>query len=137
MPAEPVFEQSFSEDESVVYTGEVEFDGVAYGAILVAVLEPIGDEPEEWEALLLSYMEFLNEEAFMLTSAADAGFGHTLESHAEARGILMYGEDGEIEYAIKGWIDNEMLAVLYVGFSGDMNQNFQTTFLNGFRFPGD
>ena len=48
----------------------------------------------------------------------------------------MYGEDADKEqYAIKGWVDENFIAVLYVSSMEEMNYNFQNLYLNGFRFP--
>ena len=136
MPAEPTFDKSYSEDSSEVYTCQVDFGNAQYGAIIVKIKEALGSDTIAWEELLLSYMEFLSSSAFMLTNVMEPGYGHTLESHPAARGILMYGEDTDKkQYAIKGWVDENFIAVLYVSSMEEMNYNFQNLYLNGFRFP--
>ncbi len=48
----------------------------------------------------------------------------------------MYGVDeDEYNYAIKGWVDGDMIAVLYVFSLEELNVNLQNLFLDGFRFP--
>lgn len=134
-PAEAVFEKSYSEDSSDVYTCEAEVGGINYGAIIVKFAGELNDEPSDWEALLSLYMEYLASSTFALTSQVDPGYGHTLESAPEAKGILMYGEDADVnQYAIKGWINKYVLAVLFVYSKEEMNINVQNLFLNGFRF---
>ncbi|MEZ4776996.1 MAG: hypothetical protein R3D00_27725 [Bacteroidia bacterium] len=136
MPEEPLWELSYSEDSSEVYTTEVLSDSVLYGAIVVKFGESLGDDPEVWENVLVSYLEFLNTEAFEFTSVTDPGYGHTLESHPTARGVLEYGEDEDgTQFAIKGWVDDQFLAILYTGYPEEMNYNVQQMFLQGFRFP--
>lgn len=136
MPEEPLWELSYSEDSSEVYTTEVLYDSVLYGAIVVKFGESLGDDPEVWENVLVSYLEFLNSDAFGFTSVTDPGYGHTLESHPSAKGILEYGEDESgTQFAIKGWVDQNFLSVLYTGSIGEMNFNVQQIFLQGFRFP--
>ena len=136
MPSEPTFDKSYSEDSSEVYTCQVDFGNAQYGAIIVKIKEALGSDTIAWEELLLSYMEFLSSSAFMLTNVMEPGYGHTLESHPAARGILMYGEDADKkQYAIKGWVDENFIAVLYVSSMEEMNYNFQNLYLNGFRFP--
>ena len=136
LPGEPVFEKDYSEDSSELFTCQMDFADVTYGAIIVKFAEPLGSDTTVWEELLLSYMQFLNSSAFMLTNAVDPGYGRTLESHPSARGILIYGEDADKkQYAIKGWVDENFIAVLYVYSMEEMNYNIQSLFLNGFRFP--
>ena len=135
-PAEPVFELSYSEDESEVYTAEITQGENSYGTIIVNFAEELGENSGEWESLLFSYMEFLNKSAFELVSVVDPGYGHTMESHPEAKGILEFGEDANgLRYVIKGWIDKNMLAVMFVYSVEEMNINLRNLFLDGFRFP--
>ena len=135
-PAEPTFDLSYSEDESEVYTAEVTHAEVVYGVVIVKFAENIGDDPEIWEELLMSYMTFLNESAFELTNVVDPGYGHNLESHPQAKGILEFGEDGDgLQYVIKGWVDQNMLAVMFVSSKEELNLNIRNLFLDGFRFP--
>jgi hypothetical protein len=135
-PMEPIFDMSLSEDQSEVYSAEVEFEGVVYGAIIVRLSESLPDDPAEWESLLLSYMDFLNESAFSLTDVVDPGLGHTLESHPEAKGALQFGEDADgNKFAVKGWADAHTVAVMYVKAQQEVNVNVQNLFLDGFRFP--
>lgn len=136
-PAEPNFELSYSEDNSEVYAADVEVEGVTYSAVVVRLAEPMGgDEPEVWEELLISYMDFLCYEIYKVTGLMEPGKGHTLDSNPMARGVINFGETEEgIQLSIKGWVDYRMLAVLVVSSDQDINYNLQELFLNGFRFP--
>ena len=135
-PAEPEFEMTLSEDKSEVYTAEVKVGDFTYGSIIVKFKEPLGDDTDDWDSLVISYMRFLNEGVFELESETAPGFGHTLDSNPSARGVLQYGEDEDgIQYTIKGWVDGQFMAVMYVSYMEEMNINFQNLFLDGFRFP--
>lgn len=135
MPTEVTFERTESEDGSDVYTAESEFAEVKYYAIVVKFSENMGDDPEVWENVLVSYMDFLRE-ALEIEEWMDPGMGHTLDSHPKARGAINYGGNADgTQFAFKGWTDDEMLAVLIVEYKGEMNYNIQQMFLNGFRFP--
>jgi hypothetical protein len=135
MPTEVTFERSESEDGSDVYTAECEFAEVKYYAIVVHFADNLGDDPDAWEELLISYMDFLRE-ALEIEDWLDPGKGHTLDSHPEARGVINYGANADgREFSFKGWVDDEMLAVLIIEHVGEMNYNVQQMYLNGFRFP--
>jgi len=130
------FEVTYSEDSSVVFTGECKPDSVSYGLICVKLKEaiPAGDNSE---MLLISYLDYLKT-AFTVKSAAGYGKGHTMEKKPEARGVIDYWTDAEgNEYKVKGWTDGKFIAVLYVFSNGKLNYlPKQDIFLNGFRFPG-
>ncbi|TAE60338.1 MAG: hypothetical protein EAZ89_01610 [Bacteroidetes bacterium] len=136
MPAAPLFEKSYSEDSSAVYTAEVQYENIVYGVITVSLFEDLGADTLVWDGLLMSYIEYLNSQVFSLTAVSDPGYGHKLESHPYARGVLQYGQNSEgNQSAVKGWVDGKTLAVLYVIYQGEMNINLQNIYLNGFRFP--
>ena len=135
-PVDPgEFEPSKSEDGADVYTAEVEYDCSLYGIIVVDFLPGSmdGSSKEDMEELLISYIDFLQEQ-FMITSTAGYGKGHTLESNPNAVGVIDYWEDATgFEYKIKGWADTKSLAFLYIA-GKETNINVQELFLNGFRF---
>lgn len=136
MPLEPYWDLTFSEDSSEVYTTEVEFDSAFYGAIVVKFAESLGEDSLVWQELLLSYLGYLNDEAFLFIEVTDPGLGHRLDDNPTAIGILEYGEDFDgIQYTVKGWIDDQFLAILYVAYEDEMNYNIQEMYLQGFRFP--
>jgi hypothetical protein len=136
MPAEPIWEISYSDDSSKLYTAEVEFGGVNYGAIIVKFAESLGDNSKDWQNMIVSYLEYLNKSVFEFESVVDPGFGHKLESHPEAVGVLQYAEDQEgYDYVIKAWADSKYMAVLFVSYRDEMNFNYREIYLNGFRFP--
>ena len=118
----PELEKSYSEDGSEVYSGEFMVGNHNFGVIMVKFIpEMTASSPEEMEALMESYMDFLAEQANV----------------PNARGGIDYWEDaGAQQYAVKGWVDTRFLCVLYI--SGDTEYpvfNVQEIYLNGFRFP--
>jgi hypothetical protein len=136
MPGSPEFNISKSEDGSDVYIGEVEFDGFRYAVVCVKFAEAM-PEKEGRVDLLISYMNFLQGQ-FGITAAAGYGKGHTLESNPNADGVIDYWVDEtENEWAVKGWIDGNYLAVLCL-YGAEEHPYFsvQQMFLDGFRFPG-
>lgn len=136
MPEEPVFDLTYSEDSSAVYTSETTFDSIRYGIIYVALKTDLGDVTADWENMLWSYMQYLNGAAFDLSSATDPGYGHTLPSDSTAHGILEYGVDNSgNQMSVKGWVNKNALAILYMYSKNEMNINFQSIYLNGIRFP--
>lgn len=138
MPAAPLFEKSYSEDSSAVYTAEVQHENIVYGVITVSLSESLGTDTLVWDQLLMSYIEYLNTQVFSLTAVSDPGYGHKLESQPHARGVLQYGQNSEgSQSAVKGWVDGNTLAVLYVIYQSEMNINLQNLYLNGFRFPAE
>ena len=136
MPDEPTWELTFSEDSSEVYTGDVEIDTVNYGAIVIKFKEKFDENDEELQDLLTSYIDFIGSSVLELVEMVPVGYGHTLESNTSAIGAITYGVDADgYNYAIKGWIDNEFLAILMVISETEANFTMQELFLNGFRFP--
>lgn len=132
----PEFELSKSEDGSDVYTSEVEVDGFLFGCIAVKFGETFTDSsPEDMEALLISYMEFLQGN-FGVTASAGVGKGHTLESAPDARGVIDYWEDAAgVQYAVKGWVNQQALGIMVIyGPKEYPHFNLQQMYLDGFRF---
>lgn len=135
-PSEPNWEISVSPDGSTLYTGEVIHDEHNYGMILVKLSEDMGSDSTAWEGTLTAYIEFLNGSVFEFKESTPLGYGHTLESHPAAIGVIEYGVDKDnSEFKVKGWANSRFIAIMYVGNIKDMNMNFQELFLNGFRFP--
>lgn len=136
IPGEPLWDVSVSEDGSTVFSTEVKSDSIVFGAIVVMLKEKLSSEDVIPQELLLSYMDFLNEQVFGIVQATEPGVGHTLDSNPEATGILLYGMDAAgFEYTLKGWADPGSLAVLYIKSKSEVNYNIQEMYLNGFRFP--
>jgi hypothetical protein len=140
LPADPgEFELTYSEDLSEVYTGESEHGGFNFAVICVRLKEPLGTTETDKELnadMLEAYMDFLKGQ-FEISGAAGYGRGHVLESNPDATGVIDYweGEDGT-QYAVKGWVDNETIAVLMLYGSEEYPiYNAQQMFLDGFRFP--
>ncbi len=137
LPADPgEFEMTLSEDQSEVYTGEVDKDDYNFAVIVVKLSESIGDDNDVKNDLITAYLDFLQEQ-FSVTSTAGYGLGHTLESAPNAVGVIDYWEDSDgLQYAIKSWCDGKILSVMLLyGAEEYPIFNVQEMFLNGFRFP--
>ncbi len=136
-PSDPGYvEPEKSDDGSDVYTLEVEFAGVNYGTIMVDFADGMMNEvsKEELETMLTSYLDFL-QGALKITGSAGYGMGHTLESNPDASGVIDYWEDEEGRpWVIKGWVDKNTLAVMYIYAKELPADGIQSMFLNGFRF---
>ena len=130
------FEKTYSEDSSVVFTGECNEDSLTSGIICVKLRETVaaGDDAEN---LLISYLDYLKT-IFEISSSAGYGKGHTLDGKLEARGVIDYWKNKEgSEWKVKGWTDGKFISVLYVMAKGELNETTKMdVFLNGFRFPG-
>ena len=129
------FQMTFSEDSSAVFTGECKPDSVTYGIICVKLKEtiPAGDDAED---LLISYLDYLKT-AFKIKSSSGYGKGQTLNSKADARGVLDFWND-EVgnEWKVKGWTDGKVISILYVIEKSKSEYPAKhDVFLNGFRFP--
>lgn len=125
-----------SQDGADVWTGEVTTDGWTFGAIVVRFSEPMKDaDGDALEGMLVSYMQFLQGQ-FDVVGAVGVGRGHTHAENPAARGVIDYWKDKEGQsWAVKGWVDAERLAVLYVRGNGDYPWfSAQQMYLDGFRF---
>lgn len=131
----PAFTVAPSEDGSQVHTGELEQGGFVYGAVGLRFAAPLEADPESWEQLLVSYLDFLKGQ-LGVTGAAGYGLGHRLESEPSARGVIDYWEDASgTQYAIKGWVTQTHLAVLFIaGPTAYPVLNAQQLYLDGIRF---
>ncbi len=131
----PEFTASPSEDGSQVYTAELEQGGFVYGVIGLRFAAALEDDPESWEQLLIAYLDFLKGQ-IGVTGAAGYGLGHRLESEPSARGVIDYWEDASgTQYAVKGWITQTHLAVLYIAGPTEYPVlNAQQMILDGIRF---
>lgn len=136
LPDEIVFNFSYSDDSSEVYTGELFTDSASYGIICVRFREPIGEIKEPNVELLISYLDYLKQ-ALGIVEAAGYGKGHTMENHPTAAGVIDYWQDAaNTEYRVKAWVENRFLAVLYVTGTGSSSP-IHDVFLNGFHFPAE
>ncbi|HBS88727.1 MAG: hypothetical protein A2W91_18975 [Bacteroidetes bacterium GWF2_38_335] len=136
-PADPgSFELQKSEDSLNMYIGEVNFGGAFYSMILVDLGNAFAESgKEELDGLLTQYLDYLQTQ-LNITGAAGYGMGHTLESNPNATGVIDFWEDAELyQYDVKAWADNHFLAVLMVYSLEEVNYNYKSMFLNGFRFP--
>lgn len=132
----PAFEASKSDDGADVYTAQMELGDHLFGCIAVKFAEPFTEsEPDEMEELLLTYLNFLQEQ-FEITSSVGYGLGHLQEAVPDARGVIDYWEnDDGYKYAIKGWVNQKYLGFLYIGGFDDYPIfNVQQMYLDGFRF---
>lgn len=129
------FELSYSEDSSEVWVGSAAAVSHQYEVICIKFKEILGEDKREYEMMLTSYMDYLQSQ-FQITSTAGYGFGHELESHPEAEGVIDFWVDSENnQWRVKGWADAHYMAILFIWGSTEVNEGIAQTFLNGFRFP--
>ena len=130
------FDKTYSEDSSIVYTGECKADSLNYGIICVKLKEQVSDSKDA-EDLMIGYLDYLKT-SFKIKSSAGYGKGHTMEKKPDAKGVIDYWTDetGD-EWKVKAWTDEKFIGVLYVYANGKLEYApKQDVFLNGFRFPG-
>jgi hypothetical protein len=134
-PGFPELTAAPSEDGSQVHAGELEQGGFVYGVIGLRFATPLDDDPESHEQLLVTYLDFLKTQ-LGVTEAAGYGLGHQLESEPSARGVIDYWKDASgRQLAIKGWVTQTHLAVLYIAGPTEYPVfNAQQIYLDGIRF---
>ena len=129
------FEKEYSEDSSLVYTGECVKDEVTYGVISVKLLQP-ADDLDRAEESMINYLNYLKS-SFNILKSAGYGKGHRLANHENTRGVIDYWEDSDKNnWKIKAWTDGKFIAVLYAYSAKELNETKVNVFLEGFRFPG-
>lgn len=136
LPAQPTWEKSLSEDKSEIYLTSVVSGDAEYGAIVIKLNDEAAKNNENPEALMETYVKYLNDAVFKFSKKTDFGKGHTLENQPDVKGILEYAEteDGT-KYTLKSWTNKSMIAVMYVASKKEVNYNFQEIYFKGFRFP--
>jgi hypothetical protein len=130
------FQRSYSDDSSVVYTGECNTsDALTYGVICVQLKEAVSDITVA-EELMVSYLDYLKK-AFDITLAAGYGKGNLLNDDNNTRGIVDYWTDKTgRDWKVKAWTNGMFMCVLYVYASGKLEDTQKiNVFLNSFRFP--
>lgn len=135
-PANPgKAEVSLSDNELYVYASEVEFAGVRYGLVMIPLENNfINSEKEVLESVLISYMNFLKL-SFDITSSIGFIKEQRHPRNERATGILDFWEDEKkAQWAVKGWIDNDVLAILYVNSQNPSSMPVPYGFLDGFAF---
>jgi hypothetical protein len=141
-PEDPgVFEVEPSEDGSDVYTADIlfvdkHFRTSHYGTIMVDFPDNVFNESskEQLEGLLIGYLDYLKQ-SFSITESTGYGKGHTLESNPDAIGVIDYWVDvDKTPWKIKGWVDKNTLAVMFIYGESLPEEGYQEMFLNGFRF---
>ena len=71
LPSVPTWEKSLSEDKSEIYLTSVIFGEVEYGAIVIRLAEETAKTNQNPEALMESYVHFLNDNVFKFTKKTD------------------------------------------------------------------
>lgn len=135
-PANPgAAEVSLNNSELEEYTMEVSSNGKRYGMQLVLLGNNfVNSDKETLESLLVSYMQLLK-----LSYDVTSGIGYIRNqkhpSNADANGILDFWEDERgAQWAVKGWVDNTALVVLYVYTPNPDGMSVPYEFLDGFSF---
>ncbi len=130
------FNKSFSSDSSLVFTAEyITEDNFSFSAITVKFKESLGNDKTTNEDMLELYMDYIKSQ-LSITSSAGYGKGHTMEKYPDAIGIIDYWENSAgFQFAVKGWIDGENLAIFYIAGTKEYPHfNLQQMYLDGFRF---
>lgn len=135
-PGYMITDSTYSEDSSLIYSGEIALDSFHFFIILVEIKNPIPDSGLARETVLVNYLDHLKS-SFSITESVGYGRGHTLPGYDQALGVLDYWKDefGD-SWSVKGWTDGRILAVL--GIYGPVpypNPSIESVYLNGFRFP--
>lgn len=131
-----MFNKAFSQDSSLVFTAEyVTEDNFSFSAIAVKFKESLGKDKTINEEMLVMYMDYIKAQ-LQITESAGYGKGHTMEKYPNAIGIIDYWVDASgFQFAVKGWIDGDKLAILYIAGSTEYPVfNLQQMYLDGFRF---
>jgi len=135
-PANPgKAEVSLSDNELEVFSLEVEFNADRYGLVMVLLQDKFtNSDKETLENLLISYMEFMKL-ANDITSSIGYIKGQVNASNTNATGIQDFWEDESgAQWAVRGWIDNNVLAVLFIHSTKPESLQVNYTFLDGFNF---
>ncbi len=128
------FAISYSEDSSIVYTGESVGGETNYGVICVKLKESVADIGDA-ETLMVSYLDYLKT-SFKITSSAGYGKGHRLKDHEDTRGIIDYWTDSDkFNWKIKSWTDRKFIVVLYVYTKSELQETKADVFLNSLVLP--
>lgn len=136
LPDSTEFDVSLSEDGSKVITGEVLFGEFYFSTITVEFVEGMEITEEDKPVLIEGYLNYLMS-TFDIVESAGIGWGHTLESNANAVGAIDYWQDSEgTQFAVKAWCDESYMAILFLYGNEEYPYfNVQQLFLDGFRFP--
>ncbi len=130
------FQTSYSEDSSLLYTGECSPDSVSYGLICIKLREPLPDLDAS-EEIVIKYLDFLKTN-FSITKAAGYGKGHTLRNNENTRGVIDYWEDDkQNNWKVKAWTNNKYIVVLYAYSAKTLPDTKIDVYLNGLVFPGN
>lgn len=125
-----------SPDQADVWTGDTPVGRWHFGAVVVKFAEPFAEaSPDDLENVLVAYLRFLQGQ-LGITNTVGVGRGHTQADHPSARGVIDYWTDKDGDrWAVKGWVDANRLAVMFVYGPDDYPLfSVQQVFLDGFRF---
>ncbi|MGV3630411.1 MAG: hypothetical protein ACO1O6_04370 [Bacteroidota bacterium] len=130
----PLFEESYSQDSSVVITSETIIDDHSFDLIHVDFREKITDSLDR-ENILVSYLDYL-QQSFSIAESAGYGKGHSLEKYPKAQGIIDFWRDlDDNEYSVKGWITEDHITVFVIHGKGQYPYPAaQEMYFNGIRY---
>ena len=130
-----VFNLSYSEDSSKVYTAECTAAETSYGVICIQLSQPDPDI-SGMEDLLVKYLDYLKS-SLKITTAAGYGKGHRLRGKEHIHGIIDYWTDGnKNNWKIKAWSDGKYIAVLYAYSKNELADSKTNAFLDGIVIKG-
>jgi hypothetical protein len=129
------FQTSYSEDSSLLFTGECTVDSLNNGVICVKLRDAISTLNDA-EALLINYLDFLKT-SFSITKSAGYGKGHQLRNNEKTRGVIDYWEDNEHNnWKVKAWTDKAFIVILYSYSLKKLPETRIDAYLNSLIFPG-
>jgi uncharacterized alpha/beta hydrolase family protein len=130
------FNNSYSDDSSIVFTAECSKDSVTYGVICVKLREAT-ENLNDAEDLLAKYLDYLKS-SFSIKKSVGYGKGNQLRNNANTRGIVDYWEDDDKNsWKVKAWTDKKYIAVLYAYSAHSLPETRIDVFLNSMNFPAN
>ncbi len=135
-PANPgIAEVTMSDNELKAYSLEVEYASEHYGLVLILLEDKFAQSDRETlQNLLISYMEFMKM-SYDISSSIGYIKGQVNITNPTAMGIQDFWEDQNgLQWAVRGWVTNEALAVLYVHSDLPQSTYVPYEFLDGFVF---
>jgi len=122
-PGYMITDSTYSEDSSLIYSGEIALDSFHFFIILVDIKNPIPDSGLARETVLVNYLDHLKS-SFSITESVGYGRGHTLPGYDQALGVLDYWKDefGD-SWSVKGWTDGDTGCFRYLR-AGSLSKPF-------------
>lgn len=120
-----------------VYTVTAKTEEGNYGLVLKEYDKPFAkDSVAELRHLEKDMVDA--EESFQVMELVSYGYDWKLKDFPEVKGITTFWRDEEgIEYKVQGWTNSQISVIVYAGYPGDKQPNYDkiNLFLQSFKFP--